>query len=116
MHNIARAPGVTGILQVDGQPGMPVGLRLESSYLIVEMTADRDAVAVEFLRRSRVRDYWHLRRTDRPGWQISTGDFPTAWRAQVRRANMSAAARISGAAAIVAALLAIARAATCWGP
>ena len=85
MHKSARAPGVTGTLQLDGQPGMAVSLSLESSYLIVEMTADRDAVAVEFLRRSRVDDHWHLRRTDRPGWQIITNEFPTAWLAQLRR-------------------------------
>ena len=87
----ARTKGVTGTLQVGGQPEMPVGLSLESSYLIVETAVNRDAVAVEFLRRSRVNDLWQLQRTDRPGWQISLGDIPAAWLLQVRRAPVPSA-------------------------
>ena len=89
MQGSARTAAVTGTLQVGGQPDMPVGLSLESAYLIVETTVNRDAVAVEFLRRSRVNSLWQLERTDRPGWQISLIDIPAAWLPQVRRAALS---------------------------
>ncbi len=89
MQTSARTAAVTGTLQVGGQPDMPVGLSLESAYLIVETRVNRDAVAVEFLRRSRVNNLWQLERTDRPGWQISLSDIPAAWLPQVRRAALS---------------------------
>lgn len=77
------------MLQVGSQSEMPVGLSLESSYLIVETPVNRDAVAVEFLRRSRIKHKWQLIRTDLPGWQISLADIPVSWRPQVRQAGIA---------------------------
>lgn len=103
----ARRQSATGILQAAGQPGLAVGLSLEPAYLIVEMPVNRDAVAIEFLRRSQANDGWRLRRTDRSGWQIESTDIPAEWLSRVRRASMSSALRALWAGAILGVALLI---------